>query len=208
MRRRKLAKSALSRILFFFLLVTIAWAGSGCLTSAHFVQGKEELSYLTGVDELRIEFDHSNTSVASFADEEDFIKDKVEEKNAEEKGSGDEWAKKWRKNKEEHFEPKFVLNLDKSLRKKGISLTREEKTPYVLVVRVERIDPGYFDGVSGRPAKMVSRLEIFKNDNMDDPLTVLRMEAEGGGAFTTKQMIGHAFKESATYYSRYFDEHL
>lgn len=175
---------------------------TGC-NPVEYVQGDENLSYMKGDKKIGLEMDYSETKVGD-QDEEDFIAEKVKEKNEDEEGEGDKWKKKWNNDKR-HFNSQFRTKLNEYLINAEedvvIADKGDEDVDYKILVKVERMEPGFYGGVIHKDAELDTRLIFTKPDGSKE-MTVLKLdEAESMKEFmTTRKRLSSAYSQSAIYY--------
>lgn len=189
---------------FSFILLLL----SGCNPVEH-LKGDKTLSALEEVDEVFVEFDYSKTTVGGDEQsEEDFIAEKVKEKNEGEEGAGDEWEKQWRNDKKNVFEPNFKETLRGYLTDVGTDISDEASDADVtLVVRIDRIEPGFYGGVVEKDAELDSKMLLVEGDDKGSPKSVLKLYDVDGpnGSFnkSTTRRLKNAYQASARFYGRY-----
>lgn len=109
-----------------------------------------DVKMLKGQTSLTVQFTYENLMVGEMT-EEAYVTKKVNEKNKEKAGSGDEWASKWKNDRSARFEPEFIDGFNKSIKKLGIvavAESRETPTPYTLIIQTDKVEPGFYTGVS------------------------------------------------------------
>jgi len=142
----KLAIKVLSLSLFFF---TISLSQSQA-QKIKVYEGK--FKALKGEKIINVAYDYSNTSVGKFDVEQDYLDEKVQEKNEDEAGTGDSWLIKWNADREERFEPKFEELMNEYLNKEGIKVGKYPDAKYTLILKTTHTEPGWNVGVMRRSA--------------------------------------------------------
>lgn len=116
----------------------------------NFLDGNNDFDWIVGQSVIKIEYDYSNMSVGDYDKESDYVNKKVNEKNAQAEGSGDEWKKKWEGARTSMYQPKFEELFNKHLSKKGIACDSESKNAtYTLKVITTFTEPGWKTMPSG-----------------------------------------------------------
>lgn len=144
-----------------FLLLVMAFAfcasasmaqpggpGFGVNGSTKFISG--DVKFLKGQTSLSIKFSYDNILVGDLT-EDAYITKKTQEQNRMKSGSGETWAKKWTDDRINRYEPEFLKWFNTSMKKLGIvstSVTGEASTPYTVLVKTTKIEPGVYTGVS------------------------------------------------------------
>jgi hypothetical protein len=127
------------------------------------VAGGHDFSFLKGQKELNVEYDYSNLKVGKkdMADEQDYIKKKVEEGNKKEAGKGDHWLELWNGGRKNHYEPKFEELCTKQL--SGLVVAGGKTgAKYTLILHTVMIEPGYNIGIAKQPAFCNYEIQIVE----------------------------------------------
>lgn len=123
------------------------------------------LSELKGQKFIDIEYDYSEMRVGKFADEKDYVKEKVAAYNEKEVGRGDTWKKSWIADRESRFQPNFEELLNKYLKKTGIYVGEENKdAKYKFIVKTTRTEPGFNIYIARRNAEIDIEITVMKGD--------------------------------------------
>ena len=109
---------------------------------------------LKGEKMINVEYDYSNTSVGKFDKEQDYLDEKVKEKNEEEAGTGDSWLIKWKSDREERFEPKFEELMNEYLGEEGIKVGKYPDAKYTIILKTTHTEPGWNVGVMRKSASI------------------------------------------------------
>lgn len=136
-----------------------------------------DLSILKGEKTINIEFTYDKIAVGEYSKESEYVKKKVDEMNAKEAGSGDEWAVKWVSGRKERYEPKFI-----ELFSKTADMTFDSTAKYTLIVKTTFIEPGYQVVVKKKAAQMEGSVVLAATANKTKKLAVISVE-RGGGYF-------------------------
>lgn len=122
-------------------------------------------SSLKGQKFINIEYDYSEMRVGKFADEKDYVKEKVAKYNEKEPGRGDTWKKSWIADRKSRFEPNFEELLNKYLKKSNVYVGQENKdAKYTIIVKTTRTEPGYNIYISKRNAEIDVEITIMEGD--------------------------------------------
>lgn len=154
---------------------------------------KGSLGFLLNEKTINIEFTYEKMSVGDFPKEADYIKNKKQEMNAKEPGSGDTWAAKWEEDKAGRFEPKFILGFTGQ-----IDMTVSKDARYTLIFNTKSLEPGYQVGVSKRNAGIDGTIIIVETANRSKVLAKLTVERPEenkwrGAAFDAGSRIADAY---------------
>ena len=107
-----------------------------------------DLSPLKGQTAVKTEFTYDNMSVGKFPKEADYIAQKKTDLDKKEPGRGDKWEQTWVSDRQERFEPQFRELFSKY---SGISTTGED-SPYTLIFKTLKTEPGWNIGITRAPA--------------------------------------------------------
>lgn len=137
-----------------------------------------DLKPLKGISGLKTEFTYDNMIVGKDLTEQNYIKEKKVKLDEKEPGRGDKWEKAWVSDRKERFEPQF-----RELFSKHASIsTVDDKSPYTLIFKTTRTEPGwnvgvmrvpaYIDGEawivdSSDPNKVIAKISILKSPGRD-----------------------------------------
>ncbi|MCB0661309.1 MAG: hypothetical protein KDC24_01110 [Saprospiraceae bacterium] len=135
---------------------------------------------LKGQDEINVSYRYDNMGVGKFDHEEDYVDEKVREKNEDEPGSGDEWKRKWEDDREARFEPKFEELMTEYLKDQGTKVGRYPYAKYTLVIHTTFTEPGFNVGVMRKPAMINANISLVETDNMDKELAKATIEKVPG----------------------------
>ena len=93
---------------------------------------------------LNVEFTYDHLSVGKYS-EDDYISKKTAEYNKKEPGKGDTWAKAWKEDRENRYEPKF----DSLFNDNGdIKAGKFPDAKYTLIFHTTFVEPGFNVGVA------------------------------------------------------------
>jgi hypothetical protein len=121
-----------------------------------------DLGALKGQTSLKTEFKYE-MSVGKHDKEEDYIAKKKSELNGKEAGRGDSWAKNWKSDRQDRFEPTF-----RELFSKHSELsTTGDNAKYIMVFKTIHTEPGFNVGVMSNPAYINAEAWIMDAQNPD-----------------------------------------
>lgn len=135
--------------------------------------------------------------------EQQYIKERAEDLNSKNPGTGDSWVKKWEGAKETIWEPNFMDLMAKTVTaKKGTAFGQGKgDAPYTLTVDATWIYPGWDAGVMKQPAKVTTMLTFTETGNPSKVLLKIKSEnAPGnqwGSNFSNESRIGEGFEKTA-----------
>jgi len=136
---------------------------------------KGDFTALKSETRMNVVFHYENMGVGKMT-EENYVKEKIEEKNKDKKGSGDTWHSQWLGNRDKYFEPKFMELLKKGLMdtKLKVSETYDDAN-YVLHVHTTHTEPGWNIGIMKQYAFISFELEL-KEASSGKTLALMEMD--------------------------------
>ena len=120
-----------------------------------------DLNALKGLSGVKTEFTYDNMIIGKDRDESDYISEKKGKFNEKEAGRGDKWEQAWKADRKERFEPQFRELFSKH---SGMT-TVDEHSPYTLVFKTTRTEPGFNVGVMRVPAYIDGEAWIVESSN-------------------------------------------
>ena len=169
---------AFVKIFSLSALICLLFTTQGVSQKVDVFEGK--LKFLKGQEKLNVKYVYDNMSVGKFDKEEDYIAEKTADKNKDEAGTGDEWARKWVDDREARFEPKFEELFNKHLEDDGLKIGRHEDAQYTLILKTTHTEPGFNVGVMRRPAHINVEAWFVETANMDKVEGKVRMKKVPG----------------------------
>lgn len=195
-------------VLGLFLLTGLLFTANGL--HAQKVRVKDgKFDALKGQEKVNVKYNYDNMSVGKFEKEEDYINEKVQEKNEDEAGTGDEWKRKWMDDREARFEPKFEELMNEYLQDEGMMVGRYPEAKYTLVVHTTFTEPGFNVGVMRRPAYINVEIHLVETANMDKNLATAKVEkVPGRDAMGFDFDTGYRLQESYAKLGKTFAKYL
>lgn len=145
---------------FFILLMFIS--GVTHAQKIRLVEG--DLKDLEGLTSLKTEFTYDNMMVGKDLPEKAYIADKKIKLDEKEPGRGAEWEKAWKDDRKDRFEPQFRELFAKH---SGMSTT-DDNSPYTLIFKTTRTEPGWNVGVMRVPAFIDAEVLIVESANRNN----------------------------------------
>jgi hypothetical protein len=133
------------------------------------------LSVLKGQKVLNLQYDYSKMKVGKFETEEAYVADATSDRNKKKEGSGDEWASKWRSDKEQRFQPMFEKNFNGKISDCGLSaVPNSTDAQYTMIFRVTALEQGFQSGVGvSKPAYISIVVEIVDSKAPETPIATI-----------------------------------
>jgi hypothetical protein len=155
--------------------------------------------FLKGQTNLNVQFNY-NGLVVSDLTEEIYLKQKRSE--FRKPADGDKFVKKWNSDRTDSFEPKFLEQLNKGLKKIGLVATKNTPTnKYTMIVQTVKIEPGYYNGTSGnkRDTYVNLLIKFIETDKPEVELCTIKAEKIVGVTEEQMQMIETTMKINNAY---------
>ncbi len=200
-------KQLLNILLLLFALIQI---GYGQKTDE---QKSQEIQFLKGQSEINIIFTYDSLMIGEKT-EDDYTKEKVEGKNSKKDGKGDYWLQKWDEDKQVLFPKQFIDQFNNKLKKKGLKATPQSKSPYTLIVKSIRIEPGFAAaaGFINKPASVDYEFRFIETNNPEKTLLKLRIMNIAGDAQYTEYNVSARIQEcyniAGKLLGKYINEYL
>ena len=142
-----------------------------------------DLSVLKGQKTVNLQFDYSKMEVGKFANEEDYIKKGIDDRNKKKEGSGDAWAAKWRADKTEHYQPAFIEAFNKKSDDCGIEV-KENATDarYTLIIRTIFLEQGVEAIVGSKPSEIDLVIDVVETTAPDKVIATIDAEKNKGSS--------------------------
>ena len=149
---------------------------SGYAQKIKLIEG--DLSALKGQKAVKTEFNYDDMSVGKFPKEADYIAQKKTDLDKKEPGRGDKWAETWVSDRQERFEPQFRELFAKYAEMSTVG----EDSPYTLIFKTTRTEPGWNIGITRASAfidaeawivdskdhgKVLAKISVLKSPGRD-----------------------------------------
>ena len=179
----------------FTLLVLLLSTTLLIAQKAKISEGK--FSNLKGITEFNLEFDYTDVQIPKYKSEEEFLQDKMEKRDEKEPGSGEKFKQDWFDDRHEQYEPKYVESFNKRFEEGEVNVDRDnDSAEYTIMIHTTDLYAGYNVGISRKNAWINAELSVYKNDNPDQPILVVKYtKAEGGGAMGYDYDTGYRISE-------------
>jgi len=103
------------------------------------------LAALKGATVVNLEYDYAGMKVGNQTDEE-YARVRVEKRNQQTAGAGDDWLSRWQGNRAGRYQPKFEQLLNKQFTARNVDLNfgQHPEAKYTLVLKSICIKPGSY----------------------------------------------------------------
>jgi hypothetical protein len=142
-----------------------------------------DIKVLKGQSTINMQYDYSKMAVGKFKTDDEYIASKTNERNKKKAGSGDEWAEKWKGDRESRFQPAFEKMLNMATQHFG-SNCRElaSDAKYTLIVHTTFLEVGFSTfGYGPRKSAYISlTVDLVETSNPSMVLASIDMRKEEG----------------------------
>lgn len=172
------------------------------ITTITFAQKRKDkegnIKNLKGITAYNLIFTYDNLKVDKFETEEEFLKDKMDKREAKEAGKGEAFKKSWLADRKNRYEPKFIESFNKRFDKKQVKVGKNlENAKYTMQVKTTWIYPGYNVGVIRQNAKINATISVYETANPENILFVTDyLKVPGQGAMGYDFNSGYRISES------------
>lgn len=181
-----------SHLILLFLIINAAAMAQGKVITGDFKN-------LATIQSYNVVFDYTDMKVAHFANEEDFLKDKMGKREGE---KAEDFRTKWFADREANYEPKFVTYFNKRMESKGVAIGKNTDAKYTMQVKTVWLYPGYNVGVGLEEAKITAVISVYESANPANILLKIEYDKSPGiepeeHAFDSGNRIAGAYEKLA-----------
>lgn len=168
------------------------------------------IDVLKGVTKLNIQFDYSKMGVGKFETEEEYINKKKEDYNKKETGKGDEWARSWKADRKNRFEPQFKELFAKH---SDINIGDYPNEQYTLIFKTTYTEPGFNVYVTRKNAEIDGEAWIVETANPSNVIAKISVQncpgrTFGGNDYDTGERIQEAYAVAGKGLGKFLDKEL
>ncbi len=183
-------------IKLFVALLSVIFVFGGA--QAQKITQKGDLSALKGAKRIQLVYEYDKMRVGKYVNEDQYISERVAQRNEKEPGSGDKWKEAWYDDRERRFEPKFDELFNKYVQKYDLEAGKDyTDAPIKAIVRTTFTEPGFNVGVMRKPASIDAEIVFVDNKTGKQlgKLTVLKVPGKDamGYDFDTGVRIQEAY---------------
>jgi len=170
------------------ILLTVIGFGFGLFTGTLFAQCKltlGDIKILKGQTLINMQYDYTKMAVGKFKSDDEYVANKTKEMNKKKAGSGDEWAEKWKGDRESRFQPTFerIMNMaTQHFNTTCKELASDAK--YTLIVRTTFTEMGFSTfgyGYGPRKSAYISlTVDLVETSDPAKVLATMEMKREEG----------------------------
>lgn len=142
-----------------------------------------DIKILKGQSVINMQYDYSKMAVGKFKTDDEYIASKTKEMNKKKAGSGDEWAEKWKGDRESRFQPAFERMVNMATEHFSTScreLANDAK--YTLIIHTTFTELGFSTfGYGPRKSAYISvNVDLVETSNPSKVLATMEMKREEG----------------------------
>ena len=145
-----------------------------------------DVNMLKGEKLINVQYDYSKLAVGKFKSDDEYVASKTKEMNKKKEGSGDEWAVKWKAERENRYHPSFERSMNKILDHVNSGVSDGAKNAkYTLIVHVTFIEQGFssFGYLPSKKPFMSLVIDVVETANPSNILATIDMKHEEGHVY-------------------------
>ncbi|SKA40487.1 hypothetical protein SAMN04488128_105199 [Chitinophaga eiseniae] len=167
-----------------------------------------DLAALKSEKQLNVEFTYDQLKVGKFDNEADYIQKKTAEYNQKEAGKGDNWAKAWKNDRKDRFEPSFESLFNEN---SDTKVGDYAGAKYTLIFHTTFVEPGFNVGVMRKNAYIDAEVLIVETANKSKTVAKISVDNApgrmfGGFDFDTGERIKEAYAVSGKKLARFINK--
>ncbi len=153
---------------------------------------------LNGINQYNLVFDYSDLTIPKYKSEEDFLQDKMNKRDEQEEGKGENFRESWFNDRPTRYEPKFIESFNKRFDNGEVKADRNlSDAEYTMKVHTTMLYAGYNVGVVRQNSKLEATISVYKTN---DPSQVIfsadYTKVEGSGAMGYDFDSGYRISEA------------
>jgi hypothetical protein len=142
-----------------------------------------DIKVLKGQTMINVQYDYSKMAVGKFKTDDEYIDSKTKDMNKKKAGSGDEWAEKWKGDRQSRLQPAFEKMLNMALQHFNVSFRElASDAKYTFVVRTTFLEVGFSTfGYGPRKSAYISAVvDVIETANPANVVASIEMKKEEG----------------------------
>lgn len=169
---------------------------------------KGNLNFLKGVTTLKIEFTYGPNLRVGKMTEKAYVEKKVGALNAKKAGRGNYWKSLWYQDRKAHYQPKFIDLFNKVLLNKGVFVSEDAHSDYVMIVNTTFIEPGFDVGVMSKPANINLVITFINSNHPSKVLAKFTIHKSPGTSvfgndYDTAVRLGEAYARAGKHFAKF-----
>jgi hypothetical protein len=143
-----------------------------------------DLSVLKGQSNVNLTYDYSHMATGKFKSDSEYVASKTKDMNKKKAGSGDDWAVKYKSDRESRFQPAFERNINMLVEHVQLFFRENaNNAKYTMIVRTTFLEQGGFNptGFGPRHSGYISLVvDIVESSNPSKTIASIEMKKEEG----------------------------
>ena len=142
-----------------------------------------DIKILKGQSMINMQYDYSKMATGKFKTDDEYVDSKTKEMNKKKPGSGDDWAGKWKGDRESRFQPAFERSLNMATEHFSTSCRElASNAKYTLIVHTTFLEMGFSTfGYGPRKSAYISLVvDLVETSNPSKVLASIEMKREEG----------------------------
>jgi hypothetical protein len=146
---------------------------------------------------------YDNLKIPNYDSEEDFLKDKISDREEKEAGSGERFKESWFADRESKFYPKFIESFNKRFDNNEISISEKSNAKYIIKVHTQELYPGYNVGVRSHVAEITANISIYEKGKLENILfSVVYIDVPGTARYNSGDRIAECYAKLAKEFAK------
>jgi hypothetical protein len=153
------------------------------------------LESLKGVSKMNVRYDYEKMGVGKFETEQEYLDKKTKDYNEKEPGRGNTWAKSWKADRKNKFQPQFTELFEKYA---DITIGDLPNEKYTLIFITKYMEPGFNIYVTRKNAEIDGEAWIVETANPDHVIAKMSVlncpgRTMGGNDYDTGTRLQEAY---------------
>ena len=146
---------------------------------------------------VKVVYDYDGMTVGKKLTEDEYVAREVAEKNEKEAGKGDAWKESWYNDRESMYHRKFEQLINKYTEKAGMTLGPDLEPDMLMTVKITRIEPGFYIGISKAPAFVDMTITLATPDGSKEHAVIMVKNSPGSDMPAVSLRVSEAFAKAA-----------
>jgi len=163
------------------IILIVAFLGIICATNAQKVKVESgDLSFLKGLTEISVVFEYPDNMKYGKMTIQEYVDEKVKERELKEEGSGEKWESKFYADRE-RYNARFIDALGKY--SKSLFVAEDNSDfKYTMIVKTNFTEPGFQFGFQSKGAAIDLEINFIETNAPDNIIATIKMNKASGVA--------------------------
>lgn len=163
------------------IILIVVFVGIIGTTNAQKVKVESgDLSFLKGITEISVVFEYADNMKYGKMTIQEYVDEKVKERELKEEGSGEQWKSKFYADRE-RFNARFIDALGK-YSKSLFAAENDSDYKYTMIVKTNFTEPGFQFGFQSKGAAIDLEISFIETNAPDNILATIKMNKASGVA--------------------------